>query len=104
MIHFGTGTATLLELQHAAGGTVIGLDWRVPLDEARKRLGPDVAVQGNLDPLLLHAPTPLLNLRVQQILDQAARRPGHIFNLGHGVLPQTPVENVLALIETVHSR
>ncbi len=101
-IHFGTDTSTLLELLKEAGGTVIGLDWRVELREAWARLGHDVAVQGNLDPVALLAPRPALLAKVEAILEQAQDRPGHIFNLGHGILPQTPVENVEAVIELVH--
>jgi uroporphyrinogen decarboxylase len=103
VIHFGTGTATLLELMREAGGDVIGLDWRVSLGEAWERLGPtDVAVQGNLDPVALHAPHSTLKGQVEAILEAAAGRPGHIFNLGHGVLPTTPVEAVSALVDMVH--
>lgn len=102
VIHFGTGTATLLDDQKAAGGDVIGLDWRVELDESWDRLGPDVAVQGNLDPVLLLGPRDELLRQAGAILDQAAGRPGHIFNLGHGILPQTPVDNVIALVDFVH--
>ncbi len=101
-IHFGTGTATLLSLMKEAGGDVIGLDWRVPLDEGWRRLGADVAVQGNLDPVALFAPRPELARRVRAILRQAGGRPGHIFNLGHGILPETPVDNVKAVVEMVH--
>ena len=103
-IHFGTGTAPLLELMRDAGGDVIGLDWRVDLADARRRLGEAVAVQGNLDPTSLLLPRPQLFRRVDAVLDRAAGRPGHIFNLGHGVLPETPVENVVATIERVHAR
>lgn len=104
VIHFGTGTATLLELQKEAGGTVIGVDWRTPLDGARKRLGDSVAVQGNLDPLLLSAPRPLLEKRVLEVLEQAGRAPGHIFNLGHGILPETPPDAVRFVADLVHER
>jgi uroporphyrinogen decarboxylase len=104
VIHFGTGTATLLELQRDAGGSVIGLDWRVELDQAWQRLGHDVAVQGNLDPVVLLSPIKEIETQTRHILAQAAGRPGHIFNLGHGILPQTPVENVRALIDIVHAR
>lgn len=100
-IHFGTDTSTLLELQRDAGGDVIGLDWRVELDEAWGRLGPGVGVQGNLDPCLLFAPIAEIRKRARTILDQAGGRPGHIFNLGHGVLPGTPVDHALALIDCV---
>jgi uroporphyrinogen decarboxylase len=102
VIHFGTGTATLLELMREAGGDVIGLDWRVPLDEGWQRLGPGVAVMGNLDPVALFANQEILRAQTRRILDQADKRSGHIFNLGHGILPETPVENVIALVEMVH--
>ena len=102
VIHFGTGTAALLPLMKGAGGDVIGLDWRVDLDEAWARLGSDVAVQGNLDPAALLARPEHFRVRVRAILDRAGGRPGHIFNLGHGVLPQTPVDHVTALVDMVH--
>jgi uroporphyrinogen decarboxylase len=102
VIHFGTGTAALLELMREAGGDVLGLDWRVRLDEAWQRVGHDVAVMGNLDPVTLFADQKTLRTHAKRILDQANRRPGHIFNLGHGILPETPVENVIALVEMVH--
>ena len=101
VIHFGTGTAALLELMKEAGGDVIGLDWRVRLDEAWARLG-DVAVMGNFDSIALFTNPGVVRRRAKEILDQAANRPGHIFNLGHGILPETPVENVVALVEAVH--
>lgn len=104
VIHFGTGTATLLELQRDAGGTVIGVDWRTPLDDARRRLGPGVAVQGNLDPLLLAAPRPLLERRVDEVLERAGAAPGHVFNLGHGILPDTPVDAVKHVTDYVHAK
>jgi uroporphyrinogen decarboxylase len=102
VIHFGTGTAGLLELMRDAGGDVIGLDWRVDLDTAWKRLGPDVGVQGNLDPVALLSPPSVFKERVRDILTRAGGRPGHIFNLGHGVLPQTPPDHVRALVDMVH--
>ncbi len=102
VIHFGTGTAALLPLMRAAGGDVIGLDWRVDLDTAWAAVGHDVAVQGNLDPAVLLAKPPYIRERVKDVLDRAAGRPGHIFNLGHGVLPETPVEHVKALVDIVH--
>lgn len=102
-IHFGTDTNSLLELQRDAGGQVIGLDWRVELGPTWERLGPRVAVQGNLDPAVLFAPIPEIQRQASRILDQAAGRPGHIFNLGHGILPQTPVDHVRALVDFVHS-
>jgi uroporphyrinogen decarboxylase len=100
-IHFGTDTASLLPLMREAGGSVIGLDWRVELGPTWNALG-DVAVQGNLDPLVLLSDRATIRRKVKAILDEAGGRPGHIFNLGHGVLPQTPVENALALVEAVH--
>src|SRR5574341_1086539 len=102
MIHFGTGTAALLSLMREAGGDVIGVDWRIPLDEAWNKVGADVAVQGNLDPVALFAPLHEIERRVEDILRRAANRPGHVFNLGHGILPQTPVEHVAATVEMVH--
>jgi uroporphyrinogen decarboxylase len=102
VIHFGTGTAALLELMREAGGDVIGLDWRVRLDEGWQRVGHDVAVMGNLDPVVLFAKHDVLKEQAKKILEQAGGRPGHIFNLGHGILPETPVENVIALVEMVH--
>jgi uroporphyrinogen decarboxylase len=103
VIHFGTGTASLLELQRAAGGTVIGLDWRVELDRAWQRLGEGIAVQGNLDPAVLLAPPEEIIGQARRILAEAGGKPGHIFNLGHGVLPQTPVDHVRALVDFVHT-
>lgn len=102
VIHFGTDTSTLLELQRDAGGHVIGLDWRVNLASAWERLGPGVAVQGNLDPVVLFAPIPEIRRQTLRILNEAAGRPGHIFNLGHGILPHTPVDHVRALVDIVH--
>jgi len=102
VIHFGTGTGELLKLISEAGGNVIGIDWRVRLDEGWQRIGHDKAVMGNLDPVALFANREHLRSQTKVILDQAARRPGHIFNLGHGILPETPVENVIALVDMVH--
>ena len=102
VIHFGTGTAMLLEMQQAAGGTVLGVDWRTPLDVVRKRLGPYVPLQGNLDPLVLQAPRALIRERVQDVLDRAGPLPGHIFNLGHGILPDTDPDAVKYVAELVH--
>ena len=102
VIHFGTDTAGLLETMRSAGGDVIGLDWRVDLDAAWARVGHDVAVQGNLDPTALLAPPAEIRARVATVLGQAAGRPGHIFNLGHGVLPQTPADHVRVCIDAVH--
>jgi uroporphyrinogen decarboxylase len=102
VIHFGTNTTTLLPLMKQAGGTVLGLDWRLPLDDGWKLIGYDRAVQGNLDPTLLFAPLPELKKRVHDILDRAGDRPGHIFNLGHGILQNTPVDTVKAVVDMVH--
>ncbi len=102
VIHFGTGTAMLLEAMRAAGGHIIGLDFRVELDQAWARLGEGVGVQGNLDPIVLYAEPSYIRRRVERILEQAGGRRGHIFNLGHGILPETPFENVVELIKTVH--
>jgi uroporphyrinogen decarboxylase len=101
VIHFGTGTGAFLELLKEAGGDVIGLDWRVELDAGWKRLG-DVAIQGNLDPVALFGDLASIRREAKRILDQAAKRPGHIFNLGHGILPETPVGHVRALVDAVH--
>jgi len=102
VIHFGTGTAALLELMTEAGGDVIGLDWRVRLDDAWHRIGYQFGVMGNLDPVALVANREHLRTQAKFILAQAGGRPGHIFNLGHGILPETPVENVIALVDVVH--
>jgi uroporphyrinogen decarboxylase len=104
VIHFGTGTTHLLELQREAGGDVIGLDWRVGLDEGWRAVGDGVAVQGNLDPAALLGPRERLLARVDAVLARAGDRSGHVFNLGHGILPATPVENVKAVVEHVHAR
>lgn len=102
VIHFGTMTGSLLEDMREAGGDVIGLDWRVELDRAWNSLGERVGVQGNLDPIVLFSDRQTIRTAVADILKRAGGRPGHIFNLGHGILPQTPVENVLTLIDAVH--
>jgi uroporphyrinogen decarboxylase len=102
VIHFGTGTTTLLPAMKAAGGTVLGLDWRLPLDEGWRLLGYDVAVQGNLDPAVLFAPRAEIGRRVDEILHRAAGRPGHIFNLGHGILQHTPPDAVKFVVDRVH--
>jgi uroporphyrinogen decarboxylase len=102
IIHFGTNTAGFLEDIRDAGGDAIGVDWRIDLTTAWERLGPNVAVQGNLDPIALLAPWEALKARAQAVLDQAAGRPGHIFNLGHGILKTTPPDNVKRLAEFVH--
>lgn len=105
VIHFAVQTSGYLELIKEAGGDVIGLDWRVDLADARRRLGPDVAVQGNLDPLVLLAPPSVIEERVAELLERGGSLrglPGHVVNLGHGVLPDTPVEHVVAFVEAVH--
>jgi uroporphyrinogen decarboxylase len=102
VIHFGTGTATLLPLMREAGGDVIGLDWRVDLDRGWAAVGHDVGVQGNLDPAVLLASPAAIRERVKTILARAGGRPGHVFNLGHGVHQSTPVEHVQALVDMVH--
>ena len=102
MIHFGTGTAALLEAMRDAGGSIIGVDSHVELDEAWKRLGEAVGVQGNLDPVVLYGEQSFIRGRTERVLNQSGYRPGHIFNLGHGLLPDTPYENVVALVKMVH--
>jgi uroporphyrinogen decarboxylase len=102
VIHFGVGTGGLLPLMKEAGGDVIGLDWRVELGPTWARLGHDVAVQGNLDPAVLLADVPAIRRAAREILDAAAGRPGHVFNLGHGIHKDTPVERVKALVDIVH--
>jgi uroporphyrinogen decarboxylase len=104
VIHFGANTGALLEHLRDAGGTVIGVDWRTPLDVARRRLGAGVAVQGNLDPLLLGAPHAVLDARVENILERAGPTPGHIFNLGHGILPDTSPDTAKHVVDLVHER
>ena len=101
-IHFGTGTATLLPLMARAGADVVGVDWRIGLDEAWSRIGDEFAVQGNLDPVVLLGPWEAVAERARDVLRRAGGRPGHIFNLGHGVLPETPVEHLQRLVELVH--
>ncbi len=101
-IHFAAGNPALLPAVTEAGGQVIGIDWRIDLDVAWQTVGHDRAVQGNLDPLVLLADTKEIRHRVEQVLTQAGNRPGHIFNLGHGVTKQTPVENAIALVNAVH--
>lgn len=106
IIHFGTGTNGMLELLRETGCDVMGVDWCIDLDIAWKRIGSDWAIQGNLDPVALFSPWDAIKKRAQQILDKAAvvnpRRTGHIFNLGHGILPETPVDHVRRLIDFVH--
>ncbi len=103
VIHFGTNTTTLLQSMKEAGGDVIGLDWRINFDEGWEKIGFDRAVQGNLDPVVLLSNTVEIEKRVKDILKRADGRSGHIFNLGHGILPETPVDNVIALVDMVHN-
>lgn len=103
IIHFGVGTAGLLGMIRESGADVIGIDWRITLREARTIIGQDVPFQGNLDPIALLATWQALEERAQLVLDDAGGAPGHIFNLGHGILPQTPVDNVKRLVEFVHT-
>jgi uroporphyrinogen decarboxylase len=101
VIYFGVDTASLLSTMRETGADVIGLDWRVPLEVGWKAVGEGCGVQGNLDPITLFAPENVLELRVKEILAAAANRPGHIFNLGHGIVPGTPVDNVIRVVEWV---
>ena len=103
LIHFGTDTATLLVDFARAGGDVIGIDWRVDLGEAWRQIGYDRGIQGNLDPALLLGPWPVVEDGARRVIEAAGGRPGHIFNLGHGVLPQSPVEHLQQLVEFVHA-
>jgi uroporphyrinogen decarboxylase len=102
LIHFSVGTSGFLHLIKEAGGDVISIDWRTDLGGTWERLGYDVGIQGNLDPSVLLASCQVIEGHVRKILESAENRPGHIFNLGHGVLPETPVENVIFMVETVH--
>ena len=101
VIYFGVDTATLLPSMRETGADVIGLDWRIPLDVGRQAVGPQCAVQGNLDRIALFAPEALLRARVEEVLRQAGGMPGHIFNVGHGIVPGTPVENVQRVVRWV---
>jgi uroporphyrinogen decarboxylase len=101
VIYFGVDTASLLPAMRETTADVLGLDWRIPLDEGWRAAGPGCAVQGNLDPITLFAPENILEARVREVLDLAAGRPGHIFNLGHGIVPETPVENVIQVVQWV---
>jgi uroporphyrinogen decarboxylase len=102
-IHFGVGTGELLELMAAAGAEVVGVDWRVPIDVARDRVGPGTAVQGNLDPAACLAPWEVVEQKVRDVLRRNGGRPGHVFNLGHGVLPETEPDTLVRIVELVHS-
>jgi uroporphyrinogen decarboxylase len=104
LVHFGTGTAGLLELIKAAGPDMVSLDWRISLDTAWERLGPGTAVQGNLDPATLLAPFSVVREQAADVLSRADSRPGHVFSLGHGLLPSTPLDNLVQLVEFVHER
>ncbi|PZW03661.1 uroporphyrinogen decarboxylase [Micromonospora phaseoli] len=101
-IHFGVGTGELLGAMGEAGADVVGVDWRTPLDVATGRIGPDRAVQGNLDPCLLFAPWPVVEAEVRRIVEQGRAAPGHVFNLGHGVLPETDPEVLTRVVALVH--
>lgn len=101
-IHFGTKTATLLDQMKTDGATVIGVDWRMPLDDAWERVGHDKGIQGNLDPAALLGPVDVMREKARSVLRRAAGRPGHIFNLGHGLLPSTPLDNAIRLVNFVH--
>jgi uroporphyrinogen decarboxylase len=102
-IHFGVGTGELLGLMAEAGADVVGVDWRVPLDEAVKRLPAGIAVQGNLDPAAVFAPWPAVAERARDVLRRGAAAEGHVFNLGHGVLPETDPDVLARLVEMVHA-
>jgi uroporphyrinogen decarboxylase len=102
-IHFGTGTAGLLELLAAAGSDLVSVDWRVPLDQAWKRIGDDKGIQGNLDPAVVSAPMEVVARQARKVLAAAGGRRGHVFNLGHGVLPDTPADHLRQLVELVHA-
>jgi len=102
VIYFCTGSSAMLDLIKQAGGDVVGFDWRIQIDSAWKTLGWDSPVQGNLDPSILFAPIPVIRKRVHDILRRAGNRPGHIFNLGHGILQHTPVDHVKAVVDMVH--
>ncbi|MEO6699928.1 MAG: uroporphyrinogen decarboxylase family protein, partial [Jatrophihabitantaceae bacterium] len=102
-IHFGVGTGELLDLMRQAGASVVGVDWRTPLDTAADRIGGRTPVQGNLDPALLLADWPVIEREVRRIVAEGRRSPGHIFNLGHGVLPDTNPDVLTRVVELVHS-
>jgi len=104
LIHFGVGTATFLHLQHECGGDVLGMDWHTPIRANWEKLEGLKSVQGNLDPITLYAPWETLKRKADEVLDDVGNKPGHIFNLGHGILPKTPVDNVIDLVKYVHER
>jgi uroporphyrinogen decarboxylase len=102
VIHFGVGSLHLLEAMRESGGTVLGLDWRTPINVGWDKVGRDVAIQGNLDPIALLAPRQIAEQHAARILEEVGGKPGHIFNLGHGIVPETPASNVEAVIDFVH--
>jgi uroporphyrinogen decarboxylase len=102
VIHFGVGTGHLLGAMRDAGGDALGVDHRVPLDEAWRAIGEDRAIQGNLDPAALLGPWEIVERKARDVLARASGRPGHVFNLGHGVLPETPVGQLQRLVDLVH--
>jgi uroporphyrinogen decarboxylase len=104
LVHFGTNTAHLLDAMKTDGGTVMGLDWRLPIDDAWARVGHDLGVQGNLDPAVLFAPAAAVESAAEDVLRRVGGRPGHVFNLGHGLLPATPLANIERLVDVVHER
>jgi len=101
-IHFGTNTATLLDQMKTDGASIIGVDWRMPLDEAWERVGFDKGIQGNLDPCALLGPVDVMEQKAADVLRRAEGRAGHIFNLGHGLMPTTPLDNAMRLVDFVH--
>ncbi len=101
VIHFGTGCAGFFRELHAAGGDVLGIDWRINIDQAWSEIGYRSAIQGNLDPAALLAPLPELRTKVTDLLRRTGTRPGHIVNVGHGILPETPVDHVKAVVQIV---
>jgi uroporphyrinogen decarboxylase len=104
IVHFGVGTGELLKAMHDIGADVVGVDYRVPLDEASRRLGGVVPVQGNIDPALLAAPWPVLEAHVRDVLERGASAPSHVLNLGHGVPPETDPAVLTRIVEFVHAQ
>ena len=102
-IHFGVGTSVLLAAMGEAGADVVGVDWRTPLDAATRIVGPDRALQGNLDPAVLFAPWPVVEAEVRRVLEQGRAAPGHVFNLGHGVMPETDPDVLTRVVDLVHT-
>ncbi|HWH97861.1 MAG TPA: uroporphyrinogen decarboxylase family protein, partial [Pseudolysinimonas sp.] len=103
-VHFGLGGGSFLKAMHGIGADVMGIDWRVPLDEAEERLGGGVPLQGNLDPAILGAPWPILQAHIDDVLDRGLAAPAHVMNLGHGVPPETDPDVLTRIVEYVHSR